>query len=92
MSELDIEWEKVKDLLLKLLPTLVDTKDEILELLKLAANIRRPFHGRSVELIRMLFLLDSYSRETASVTRHRKALKEYVKSICSHWSLIIDNH
>ncbi|PPQ88705.1 hypothetical protein CVT25_009469 [Psilocybe cyanescens] len=75
VDDIEAEWEKVKDILLKLTATSIDTNAEILELLRLAARIRRPFHGRSVELIRMLYYLDGYSKRDQKVTRHRKDLK-----------------
>ncbi|PPQ91783.1 hypothetical protein CVT25_000428 [Psilocybe cyanescens] len=75
VDDIETEWEKVKDILLKLTATSIDTNAEILELLKLAARIRRPFHGRSVELIRMLYFLDGYSKRDQKATRHRKDFK-----------------
>ncbi|KAJ3512166.1 hypothetical protein NLJ89_g3676 [Agrocybe chaxingu] len=79
LAEVEEEWNKLKELLVLLKGPVhdIETLPEMLELIKLAAKIRRPFHGRTVELIRMLHRLDTYSSDGAnSVGMHRKALKD----------------
>ncbi|KAH9479572.1 hypothetical protein JR316_0008167 [Psilocybe cubensis] len=75
LNDLEKEWETFKDILLRLSTTAIDTKVEILDLLRLAARIRRPLHGRSVELIRMLYYLDGYSQKDQKAGRHRRNFK-----------------
>ncbi|KAF8909405.1 hypothetical protein CPB84DRAFT_1743964 [Gymnopilus junonius] len=61
--DIEEEWDKFKRLLLKRSAEGIDTEGEMMELFKLAANIRRPLHGRSVQLIRILFFLNDHSRD-----------------------------
>lgn len=76
LGELEEEWKQFKELLLKLADTVVSTLEEMLDLLKLAANIRQPLHSRSVQLIRMLFFLDNHSQDAKNnATSHRNNLK-----------------
>ncbi|KAF8972696.1 hypothetical protein BDZ97DRAFT_851815 [Flammula alnicola] len=71
LEELEQEWKKVEQLLLNgdaICPPL----SEMVELLQLAARIPRPFHGRSVELIRMLYTLNVYSNNPADNATNRR--------------------
>ena len=79
LSELEQEWENFKKLLLRRADEIIDLTEEMVLLLKLAAQIRRPLHGRSVQLIRMFFFLDDHSRDKKNnATSHRNDLKVYV--------------
>ncbi|KAJ3510735.1 hypothetical protein NLJ89_g4505 [Agrocybe chaxingu] len=80
LAEVEQEWSKLEALLLKTSVHDIDTLAEMLELIRLAAKIRRPFHGRTVELIRMIHRLDTYSSNRANnVGMHRKALKDLMQ-------------
>ncbi|CAA7267414.1 unnamed protein product [Cyclocybe aegerita] len=80
LAEVEQEWSKLEALLLKTSIHDIDTLAEMLELIRLAAKIRRPFHGRTVELIRMIHRLDTYSSNRANnVGTHRKALKDLMQ-------------
>ena len=76
VEALEKEWEELKKLLLKLTEVTIDTAEEILDLLKLAAHIRGPLRARSVELVKMLFQLNHFSKDAKNnALRHRPDLK-----------------
>ncbi|KAF9557332.1 hypothetical protein CPC08DRAFT_819932 [Agrocybe pediades] len=74
---LEKEHEDLKLLLLKLTIMTVDTAKELLDLFKLAAQIRSPLRARSVELVKMMYQLNYISSDpkNATAARHRPALK-----------------
>ena len=77
IAALEEEWATVARVLLDLSETKIDTTDELLRPLRLVANIRRPFHGRSAELTKMLYHLDVVSALSSDEKslRQRKSLK-----------------
>jgi len=80
IAELEGLITQLEALLLGLSDVVIPLAEEILQLIKLAALIRRPFHGRSAALISVLRHLDDYSKadEHKNVSTFRAELKEYV--------------
>lgn len=78
VAELETLIAQLEVLLLGLSDVDVPLAEEILQLIKLGAVIRRPFHGRSVALISVLRHLDDYSRaeEHKNISIYRTYLKE----------------
>ncbi|KAH9475147.1 hypothetical protein JR316_0012258 [Psilocybe cubensis] len=83
LAALEEEWRTVRGLLLKLQHTDVSTSEEILHLVKLAANIRRPFHGRVVEIVKMLYDIHIYSHANQILvgqkTRKLREIKQVMR-------------
>ncbi|KIM44946.1 hypothetical protein M413DRAFT_442921 [Hebeloma cylindrosporum] len=78
IAELETLISQLEILLLGLTDVIIPLAEEILQLIKLAALIRRPFHGRSAALISVLRYLDDYSKvdEHKNVSTFRTELKE----------------
>jgi hypothetical protein len=78
IAELETLIAQLEVLLLGLDVHVIPLAEEILQLIKLAALIRRPFHGRSAALISVLRHLDDYSKadEHRNVSTFRSELKE----------------
>jgi len=78
IPELETLLSQLEILLLGLSDVVIPLAEEILQLIKLAALIRRPFHGRSAALISVLRHLDDYSKadEHKNISTFRSELKE----------------
>jgi hypothetical protein len=78
LPELEALIAQLEALLLGLSDVVIPLAEEILQLIKLAALIRRPFHGRSAALISVLRHLDDYSKadDHKNISTFRSELKE----------------
>jgi hypothetical protein len=70
------KYEHLRDLLLNLVKTEINNLGDILKLIQVSAFIRRPFHARTVALIKALCYLDAESDKTNIGGRYE--LSEYV--------------
>ncbi len=78
LDELEKRFQELLKLLLATGTITIDTVEDMLHLIKLSARIRRPFHGRTVALIRILRLLDEETVRANTNALGRRKLKEYV--------------
>ncbi|KAF8963421.1 hypothetical protein BDZ97DRAFT_1919853 [Flammula alnicola] len=80
-EELEKQFAELEGLLQNLGVTDIPTAKEMMDLIKLAARIPRPYGGRSVSLIKALYHLDQYSRkpENSGVSGYRYELKQTMK-------------
>ena len=78
IPELESLISQLETLLLGLSDVVIPLTEEILQLIKLAALIRRPFHGRSTALISALRHLDDYSKadDHKNISTFRLELKQ----------------
>lgn len=76
LATLKEKYEALRKLLLTLVRTEIDNMEDILGLMQVSAFIRRPFHGRTVALIKALCYLDAESDKTNVGGRYE--LSEYV--------------
>ena len=78
------EFSAVEALLLKLGEISISTTKEMLELIKIAAYIPRPYSGRIASLVKSIYYVDQFSRKekNKSLTGYRHNLKEYVSVYC----------
>jgi hypothetical protein len=77
VATLDADFDKMEKLLLKLTDTVVETADEMLQLIKLAARIHRPYSGRTAALVKTVYSVDQASRKNTALTVPRHNLKLY---------------
>jgi hypothetical protein len=84
LSALKEKYEALRKLLLNLVKTEIDNLGDILNLIQVSAFIRRPFHARTVALIKALCYLDAESDKTDVGGRYE--LSEYVSILCTNLS------
>ncbi|KAF8202491.1 hypothetical protein BJ912DRAFT_443839 [Pholiota molesta] len=88
VATLDADFDKMEKLLLKLTDTVVETADEMLQLIKLAARIHRPYSGRTAALVKTVYSVDQASRKNTALTVPRHNLKLYMQTALDYLTTI----
>ena len=78
LDELEKRFQELLKLFLVTGTITIDTVEDMLHLIRLSVKIRRPFHERTVALIRILRLLDEETVKANINALGRRKLKEYV--------------
>ncbi|KJA23567.1 hypothetical protein HYPSUDRAFT_201288 [Hypholoma sublateritium FD-334 SS-4] len=76
------EFSAIEALLLKLGEISISTTKEMLDLIKLAAYIPRPYSGRTASLVKTIYHVDQFSRKekNKALTGYRHNLKETMET------------
>jgi hypothetical protein len=78
LDELEKRFQELLKLFLVTGTITIDMVEDMLHLIRLSVKIRRPFHERTVALIRILRLLDEETVKANINALGRRKLKEYV--------------
>jgi len=89
IQDINLEWEKLREILMVISPDVVETLQNMLELIRLSTRIRSPFRERTACIVRILRSLDEQSARNGAPPDARQELKSLVISSYGCSSLLI---